>query len=131
MSGQHLRIVDLPANLNGKLLRADLYRITGDRISESPWAVGEGPIAKKKNLWQSMVFATAPRDSDRAKELKEERPIPGGPYLIKIYIDREDKTRQDRDYEMTKAEFFGQATIRGPWETGYKEPKIVHAPADE
>ena len=131
MSGQHLRIVDLPANLNGKLLRADLYRITGDRISESPWAVGEGPIAKKKNLWQSMVFATAPRDSDRAKELKEERPIPGGPYLIKIYIDREDKTRHDRDYELAEAEFFGQVSIRGPWKAGYKEPMIVHAPADE
>lgn len=129
MSGQHLRIVDLPAGLNGKLLRADLHRITGDRISESPWAVGEGPIAKKKNLWQSMIFATAPRDSPRAEQLKEKEPIPGGAYVIKIYIDRHDKTHHNRDYELGDEEFFAQVSIRGSWKPGYKEPRIVHAPA--
>ena len=127
MSGQHLRIVGLPPGLNGKLLRADIYRVTGDRVSKFPWAVGEGPVALKKNMWQSLIFATAPRDSARARELKEDRPIPGAQYVIKIYIDRDGKTHDDRDYEMGAAEFFRQVSIRGPWKPGYKEPKIVHA----
>ena len=128
---QHLRIVDLPPGLNGKLLRADIYRVIGDRISEYPWAVGEGPVAKKKDMWQSMIFAIAPRESARANELKQDEPIPGGSYVIRIYIDRDGKTHHNRDYEMGEAEFFGRVRIHGPWKPGYKEPKIVHAPATD
>ena len=128
MSGQHLRIVDLPEGLDKKLLRADLYRVTGDNVSKTRWATAEGPINGKKNMWQSVVFATADRGSERAEELKADKPIPPGPYLIRIYIDRDNLTKQNRDYKLGDKEFFGRFSIRGQWKLGYKEPKVVHAP---
>lgn len=131
MSGQHLRIVDLPAGLEKKLLRADLYRVTGDSMSKTRWATAEGPINGKKNMWQSLVFATADRGSERAEELKADKPIPPGPYVIRIYIDRNDLTKQDRDYKLGDKEFFGQVSIRGQWKPGYKEPKVVRAPEED
>lgn len=128
MSGQHLRIVDLPEGLDKKLLRADLYRVTGDNVSKTRWATAEGPINGKKNMWQSVVFATADRGSERAEELKADKPIPPGPYFIRIYIDRDNLTKQNRDYKLGDKEFFGRFSIRGQWKLGYKEPKVVHAP---
>jgi hypothetical protein len=79
-------------------------------------------------MWQSMIFAVAPRGSQRARQLKPKQPLPGGRYLVRIYVDRHDKTKEDRDYEMGKAEFYGQVEIHGEWKPGYKPPKIVHAP---
>jgi hypothetical protein len=46
---------------------------------------------------------------------------------MKVYIDREDKTKRDRDYELGKKEFYGQVQIQGDWKPG-RPPKVVHAP---
>ena len=128
---QHLRIVDLPPGLGRKLLRADIYRHLGDGWSDAPWATAENPIAGKRKRWQSMVFAVAPRGSARAKELKPKEPIPAGRYLIKIYVDREDKTKKDRDYELGAPEFYGSVEVDGDWNVGYRPPKIIHAPPED
>ena len=134
MTKQHLRIVDVPEQFHRKLLRVDLYRWIqadgeqGGRWSESPWGTAENPIAGKRQLWQSMVTATAPRGSRRATELKPEQPLPGGRYLAKIYIDQQDRTKTDRDYELGEAELYGEVEFDGPWAEGYQPPKIIHAP---
>lgn len=128
MTGQHLRIVDLPDGLDKKLLRADIYRVHGDRVSPKRWATAEGPIAGERNMWQNLVFATAQRDSVRGKELKADVPIPGGDYLVRIFIDRRDLTRKNRDYVLGNAELFGEVRIHGQWKPGYQPPKIIHAP---
>lgn len=126
-TGQHLRIVDLPESLGKKLLKADLYRWTDRGWSESRVATAENPIAGKRHIWQSVVFAIAPRGSKRAEAMEpaKELPLPAGRYLIKIYIDQNDRTKQDRDYELGEEEFYGQVETRGSWKPGYQPPKIV------
>ena len=54
--------------------------------------------------------------------------LPAGRYLIKIHIDQQDKTKQNRDYELGDTEIFGQVEIHGQWHPGYQPPKIIHAP---
>ena len=125
---QHLRITNLPAGLDKNLLRVDLYRWSGDAWSESPWATADNPIAGKQHRWQSMISASAPRGSERAKKLHPEHPIPGGRYLIKIYIDRKNVAKKDRDFEFAKKDFFAEVEIDGPWAQGWREPKIIKAP---
>lgn len=130
-TSQHLRIVDLPAELNKKLLRTDIYRRIGSGWSDTPWGTAENPINGEKNMWQSMVFFVAPRDSRRAEQSAwdKEMQLPAGRYLIKIYIDRDDKTKKDRDYELGDADFFGQVEFDGQWQPGYQPPKTIQAPA--
>jgi hypothetical protein len=130
-TNQHLRIVDLPERFGRNLLRADLYRIEGDRVSAAPWATAENPIVGKRRMWQSLVFAVAPRGSDRAKGLRPDHSLPEGRYLVKIYIDRDDKTKEDRDYQLGQREFYGQVVTRGEWKPGYQPPMIVRAPAKD
>jgi hypothetical protein len=131
LTGQHLRIVDLPAAFGQKLLKADIYRWTERGWSDTPWGTAENPINGKQNNWQSMVFFIAPRGTKLAEELQQKQreiQLPGGRYLIKIYIDQQDKTKTDRDYELGDEEFYGQVEIDGPWAPGYQPPKIIQAP---
>ncbi|MEQ8786592.1 MAG: hypothetical protein RIC55_09850 [Pirellulaceae bacterium] len=130
-TNQHLRIVDLPERFHQKLLRADIYRRVGDGWSPTPWATAENPIAGKRRIWQSLVFAVAPRDSARAGQLEPDQPLPAGRYLVKIYIDRDDKTKQDRDYQLGEDELYAQVEFDGEWKPGYQPPKIIHAPAND
>jgi len=129
LTGQHLRIVDLPVRFGRKLLRADIYRWVGDHWSRNRWATAENPIAVRQHRWQSMVMAVAHRGTERARGLTHEQSLPAGRYLIRIYIDQDDRTKQDRDYELGEREFFGQVEIHGQWKPGHQPPKIVRAPA--
>lgn len=129
LTSQHLRIIGLPESLHRKLLRADIYRHVEGGWSPLPWATAENPIVGPRKMWQSMVFAVAKRGSDRAAELKPRQALPAGRYLVKIYVDRLDKTKHDRDYVMGKKEFYGQVEFHGEWKPGYQPPKILHAPA--
>lgn len=129
LTGQHLRIVDLPERLGRKLLRVDIFRKTANGWSKDRWATAENPIVGRRKMWQSMVVAVAPRESTRAKTLKPEQPLPPGQYLVKIYVDRHDKLKKNRDAELGAADFYGAVQIRGAWKVGSKPPKIVHAPA--
>ncbi len=128
LTQQQMRLVGLPAGLDEHLLRVDLYRWTDGRWSQDRWATGEGPIAKEQRLWQNMISAVAPRESDRAKELNEDYLVPAGRYLVKIYIDRENKVHADRDYSLTEREFIRAIEIDGDWPAGYMPPKVVELP---
>ena len=75
-----------------------------------------------------MISVTAPAESPRAEENRKTRTLPGGAYLVKIYIDRERKTRENIEYELGKREFVGQVEIKGNWRQGYQPPKIIKAP---
>lgn len=131
LTHQQLRIVNLPNSLDKKLLKADIYRWTDSGWSKTPWGTAENAINGKKNMWQNMVFAVAPRDSKRAAEIgrMKDALLPGGRYLVKIYVDKQEKTKGNRDYELGESEFLGQVEFTGPWKAGYQPPKIIQAPA--
>ena len=75
-----------------------------------------------------MISAVAPRDSERAAELEEGYLLPGGRYLVKVYIDRADRTKADRDYAISEREFFAELETDGDWPPGYQPPKIIETP---
>ena len=79
-------------------------------------------------MWQSLVFATADRGSGRAEELKVDKPIPPRSYVIRIYIDRDDLTKQDRDYKLGDKEFFGRVSFVGNGIQATKNPRWCTLP---
>ncbi|MDG1893685.1 MAG: hypothetical protein P8J37_02135 [Fuerstiella sp.] len=130
-TGQQLRIADLPQRPGKKLLRADIYGRDGDKWSVAPWATAANPINGEREMWHSMVFATAQVGSDRAATLRKNPVLSDGRYLIKVYIDREDRLKKEQDYELGEAEFYGQVETDGEWKLGYQPPQIIHAPAKD
>jgi hypothetical protein len=130
LTEQHLRITNLPTELDQRLLKADIYRWEGTDWSETPWGTAESPINGKQNIWQNMVFAIARRGTKRAAEMQKGQgaQLPAGRYLVKIYVDRDNRVSTDRDYELGESELIGQVEIDGDWPIGYQPPKIVQAP---
>ena len=130
MTGQHLRIVDLPARFDKLLLRVNIYRKLYTGWSKTPWATTDNSVNGKRHMWQSSIFVSAPRGSQRAKQFGTSANLPSGRYLIKIYIDRDDQSKKNRDYEFSEDDFFGEVEIDGEWPPGYlpDQIKIIHAP---
>jgi hypothetical protein len=131
MTEQHLRIVDLPASLGGKLLQADIYRSTDHGWSEQRWATADGPVAGEKQQWQSLVAVTPPRGSEAVSRLMRTRQLPPGKYVVRIYVDRNDERKTNPDYKFKTDDFLGEVEIDGEWKPGYQPPKIIHAPNAE
>jgi hypothetical protein len=121
-------MTDFPNEFGNKLTRIDLHRWTDSGWSAAPVASVDGRVNPKNSMFQGVVFATLPRTVDLAKEVETRRLLPGGRYLAKLYIDRDDKTAENRDYELGASDFIGEVEFDGPWPAGYQPPKIVSAP---
>lgn len=128
-TAQHLRITDVPAEFGGKLARVDLYRWEGNGWSAAPIAMIDGAINPKNGQFQNVVFATIPRTLDLAKEVETRRQLPGGRYLARMYVDRDDAAKRDRDYQLGAKDAIGDVEFDGPWAPGYLPPKILKAPS--
>jgi hypothetical protein len=128
---QQVRITDLPEGLDQKLLRTEIYRWEDGAWSETPWGMADGPINGNDRLFQSLVFATAPRGSERAEQYLNDREalLPAGRYRFRIYIDRDGRSQVDRDYTLGEAEYVGEIEHEGDWLPGYQPPLILTAPA--
>jgi hypothetical protein len=123
MTGQHLRVVDLPREMAGMPIRVDLFAATAsgaDRLV----GTADGRISEKQ-LWQNIVFAVVPREPEIAQKILAARLLPGGRYTAKVYVDRNGKVENDRDYVMTDADLVGTIPFEGSWPAGYQPPKIL------
>jgi mono/diheme cytochrome c family protein len=127
-TAQHLRMTDFPTEYGEKLVRIDLHRWTDAGWTAAPVASVDGRVNPKNAMFQGVVFAVLPRTMDIAKEVETRRQLPGGRYLAKLYIDRDNNAAKNRDYEMGAGDLVGQVEFDGPWAPGYQPPKIIKAP---
>ena len=130
LTEQHLRIIGISRQLNDLPLQVDVYRWNPRtrKFSTDRWATAFNKINGKKGLWQSLVTVTAPTNSKRAQEFRNSPKVPSGRYMVKIYVDRNRKTRKDPDYRLGKKEFVGEVEITGKWKPGYRPPRIINFP---
>ncbi len=127
LTDQHLRIVHVPTEWQGKLLRVDVYAIGPDGPSEHRIATAENPVAPRRPLWQSALLATAPKGTPRAEALArvERTHLDGDRFLVRIYVDVAGRTVNDRDYVLGKQEHVADIVLEGPWHAGYRPPRII------
>lgn len=116
-----LKFTDVPTQFDKKLLQVDLYRWNPAANNWSPdrWATADRAIAGDRNLWQQHISITAPRESERAAQVRREPTLPAGKYLAKIYIDQTDKLQSQYPAELADSDFVGQVEIDSRWQAGY------------
>ncbi len=124
-TGQHLRIIELSNELDGKLLRVDIYSQTDAGLSADRVATAENPVNGNQGQWQSSIYAVAKRGSQTAEKLVVDQPLATGRYVAKIFVDRNDHAKENRDYELGESDYLGQVDFSGEWKIGFREPKIV------
>lgn len=122
-----LKLVDVPARFDKKLLQVDLYRMTDAGWSKFRVATSDRLVFGPKHLWQHSLSLTAPRDSRWAREIHSRR-LPPGRYLIKIYIDRTGKLAKDYTATLGDDDFIGQVEVRSNWPRGYGHMTVVRFP---
>lgn len=95
---------------------------------KQPVAVSDRVVFGKGKVWQHTVTLLAPKGSDRAKAWRAGKPtLPEGRYLVKVYVDADDRLRKDWKAELTDADFAGAAEFRARWREGYGAMTAVDA----
>ena len=113
-----------------KLLQVTIYR-WDDRAKkweDAPIAVSDRQVAAKPRLWQHTVTLLAAADSPRAKEWQRgPSQLPAGRYLVKVRVDRSDRTLSDWRATLRNEDFVGQAEFQANWRSGYGAMTTVDA----
>jgi hypothetical protein len=126
-TGIWLKITDVPAKLDKLVLQADVYR--WDERSKSwsshRWATGDRLIAGDRQLWQQHLSLVAPRESERAAELGRQPSLPAGKYLVRIYVDQENRLEKEYPTSLGAAELVGEVEVTSRWPEGYGSMTVV------
>ncbi len=124
-----LKITDIPANYGKLVLRAEVYPAEGKGWAKAPLVVGDRSIAGDRQLWQQHMSLSLERGSELATRLAKtppkERRIPGGKYLLKIWVATEADFAANQVTE--KGEVF-QTIITTQWPGGYGSMTTVPFP---
>lgn len=113
-----------------KLLQVTIHR-WDDRAKkweDAPIAISDRQVAAKPRLWQHTITLLAAADSARAKEWQRGLgQLPAGRYLVKVHVDRSDRTLSDWQAPLRSEDFVGQAEFQANWRTGYGAMTSVDA----
>jgi hypothetical protein len=121
------KITDVPAKYDKILLQTDFYRWTDNGWSDYRVASSDRPVFGGGNLWQHSLSLTAPRGSKWADEMKSKR-LPGGRYLVKLYIDQTGRLQDDYRAELGDGESIGEVEVESKWPLGYGKMTTVSFP---
>ena len=124
-----LKITDIPAKYGKLVLRAEVYPAEGDGWAKAPLVVGDRSVAGDRQLWQQHMSLSLERGSELATKMatasKNDRHIPGGKYLLKIWVATEADFAANRVAE--KGEAF-ETVINSEWPGGYGNMTTVPFP---
>ena len=124
-----LKITDIPAKYGKLVLRAEVYPAEGQGWAKAPLVVGDRGIAGDRQLWQQHMSLSLKRGSELATKMskasKNDRRIPGGKYLLKIWVATEADFAANRVAE--KGEAF-EVAITTQWPCGYGSMTTVPFP---
>jgi hypothetical protein len=124
-----LKITDIPAKYGKLVLRAEVYPAEGQGWGKAPLVVGDRSVAGDRQLWQQHMSLSLERGSELAQKMakasKSDRRIPGGKYLLKIWVATEADFAANRVAE--KGEAF-ETTITTQWPGGYGSMTTVKFP---
>jgi len=125
-----LKITDCPPEWHGKLLQARIYPWDANRSmwEDFPIAVSDRPVNGKMKLWQHNLTLLSAKNLERAEEFRKRAALPEGKYLVKIYVDAEEKLAKDWKAVLTEKEFAGQIEVQSAWKPGYGSMTAVTAP---
>lgn len=125
-----LKIQNTPPAWADKYVAVKLFAwdAAGKTWQATPIATTDRKVWGGGKLWQhNLTLLTAP-DSADAKKWKATTPtLPGGKYLVKVYLDANDKLSKDWKAELGEDDYVGQAVVESQWPTGYGKMTVLDA----
>jgi hypothetical protein len=130
-----LKVDHAPAAWNDQVaqIRVFAFDPAANTWEKEPLALSDRRIATANGdtFWQHSLILQAPANSDRAKRFAATPVLPPGRYLVKIYLDKNNKRAKDWHADLTEADLAAQTEYNGPWANGYGKMTIVNAAKNE
>lgn len=124
------KISNPPASWDQKLTQVTIFRWDerAKKWEDSPIAISDRQTSVKFKTWQHTLTLLAPDDSPRAKEWRRgPGQLPNGRYLVKVHVDRSDRTLTDWKAKLSGKDFVGQAEFQANWRPGYGTMTVIDA----
>jgi hypothetical protein len=126
------KLEGVPAKFDKQVLQVDLYRWDEQAKdwSKDRWATADRPVFGGGQLWQNHLSLTAPRDSERAKSVRQSLALLPGKYLVKIYIDAQNKFERKYPAILGDDDLVGKVEVESRWPAGYGQMTVAKFPAN-
>lgn len=125
-----LKLSPTPDGWGDKLLQVNLFAwdTTKGAWEKEPIATSDRVVWGKGKQWQHTLTLLAEPGSERAKLWSARKPsLPGGKYLVKVFVDSTEKTKKDWKAPLGSDEFAGEVEIQSRWPEGYGSMTVVDA----
>ena len=125
-----LQFVETPPAWGDRLLVVAIYRWESRTKAwePGPIAVSDRQVWDKGRLWQNSLTLLAAEGSGRAGQWERGKPsLPPGRYLLKVFVDVEERLRRDWQADLGEEAFVGQTEIESNWPPGYGAMTVIDA----
>ncbi len=126
------KLTDVPESFDKLLLQVDVYRTDASQPggwSRDRWATGDRAVFGKGKLWQQHLTVTAPRNSQRAKDLAAKPMLPPGKYRVVVSVDRTGRLAKNPQETVNEQDHVATFEIESQWPTGYGAMTAAKMPA--
>jgi hypothetical protein len=125
-----LKLTETPPEWGDKLLMAEVYAWDAAKggWEAEPVAASDRGVWGKGKLWQHNLTLSAAKGSARAETFRRAPVLPPGRYLVKVFVDREDKLARDWTAALGPADYAGQGELpNARWAPGYGQMTVLDA----
>jgi hypothetical protein len=125
-----VKLSDTPPAWGDKLLQVDVYA-WDDKAGQwetRPVATTDRKVWGKGKLFQHTVTLLADPGSTRAAAFAKRPALPPGRYLLKVYVDADDRLAKDWKAKLGESDYVGQVELpRAAWKEGYNQMTVAEA----
>jgi hypothetical protein len=125
-----VKLSDTPPAWGDKLLQVDVYA-WDDRAGKweaKPVATTDRKVWGNGKLFQHTITLLADPGSPRASTFAKRPALPPGRYLLKVYVDADDRLEKDWKAKLGESDYVGQVEIaRAAWKEGYNQMTVAEA----
>ena len=117
-----LKITNTPPEWADRLLQVTVFAWDTDKNTweAEPIAISDRGVWGKGKLWQHSLVLMAAKDSERAKQWRGSlSSLPPGRYLIKAYVDTNERLKREWDSALGISEYAGEAVVETKWPSDY------------
>jgi hypothetical protein len=125
-----LKLSPTPDAWGDKLLQVDLHAwdAKAGAWEKEPIATSDRTVWGKGKQWQHTLTLLAASGSERARQWATRKPVlPAGKYLVKVYVDGNEKVKKNWKAPVGGDEFVGQLEFQSRWPEGYNSMTAVDA----
>lgn len=125
-----VKLNDTPPAWGDKLLQVDVYAWDdkAGKWEAKPIATTDRKVWGKGKIFQHTITLLAEPGSVRAKSFAARPTLSPGRYLLKVYVDADDRLAKDWTTKLGESDYVGQVEItRAAWKEGYGQMTAAEA----